>query len=29
MRHVANILGKLDANTRTAAVSYALRQGLT
>jgi len=29
MRHVANILGKLDANTRTAAVTYALRQGLT
>lgn len=29
MRHVANILAKLDANTRTAAVSYALRQGIT
>ena len=28
MRHVANILGKFDAHSRTAAVSYALRRGL-
>ncbi len=28
MRHVANILGKFDAHSRTAAVSIALRRGL-